>query len=56
MATQVATSTDTILRQPILGSRRFSNLLWASVSAIGGIGFLLAGLSSYFHTNFLIVD
>ncbi|BAW95989.1 photosystem I assembly protein ycf4 [[Synechococcus] sp. NIES-970] len=56
MAAQVTTSTDSILRQPILGSRRFSNMLWASVSAIGGIGFLLAGLSSYFHQNFLLVS
>lgn len=56
MAAQVTTSTDKVLRQPILGSRRFSNMLWASVSAIGGIGFLLAGLSSYFHTNFLLVS
>lgn len=56
MTAQVATSTDAILRQSILGSRRFSNILWATVSAIGGIGFLLAGLSSYFHQNFLIVS
>ena len=54
--TMAATNTDTVLRQPILGSRRFSNFLWAAVSAIGGVGFLLAGLSSYFHTNFLIVS
>lgn len=56
MAAQVTTSTDKVLRQPILGSRRFSNMLWASVSAIGGIGFLLAGLSSYFHKNLLGVS
>jgi hypothetical protein len=56
MTAQATASTDAILHQPILGSRRFSNILWASVSAIGGVGFLLAGLSSYFHTNFLIVS
>lgn len=56
MATQATTSSDAILRQSIVGSRRFSNILWATVSAIGGVGFLLAGLSSYFHTNFLIVS
>lgn len=31
----------------ILGSRRFSNYLWAIVSLLGGTGFLLAGISSY---------
>ncbi|BAQ62729.1 photosystem I assembly related protein Ycf4 [Geminocystis sp. NIES-3708] len=45
-----------ILRQNITGARRFSNFWWASVVSIGGIGFLLAGLSSYFHTNFLMVS
>jgi len=45
-----------ILRQNITGSRRFSNLWWAIVVSIGGIGFLLAGLSSYLHTNLLIVS
>ena len=44
------------LRQDILGSRRLSNLLWAVIVTIGGIGFLLAGLSSYFQTNLLIVS
>lgn len=44
---------NAVLRQEIIGSRRFSNLWWACVVSIGGIGFLLAGLSSYFHTNFL---
>ncbi len=56
MTAQATTSTDKVLRQSILGSRRFSNYLWATVSAIGGIGFLLAGLSSYFQTNYLIVS
>lgn len=49
-------TTKQILRQDVLGSRRFSNLLWAIIVSIGGIGFLLAGLSSYFKTNFLIVS
>lgn len=42
-----------ILRQEVLGSRRFSNYLWATVSTIGGAGFLLSSLSSYFHVNLL---
>ncbi len=45
-----------ILRQDILGSRRFSNFLWASIVSMGGVGFLLAGLSSYLKTNLLIVS
>ena len=44
------------LRQEVLGSRRLSNLLWAVIVTIGGVGFLLAGLSSYLKTNLLIVS
>ncbi|MGD1919191.1 MAG: photosystem I assembly protein Ycf4 [Pleurocapsa sp.] len=43
-------------RQDVLGSRRFSNIAWAAIVSMGGIGFLLAGLSSYFKTNLLIVS
>lgn len=42
-----------VLRQDVLGSRRFSNYFWATVSTIGGTGFLLASLSSYFRVNLL---
>jgi hypothetical protein len=45
-----------ILRQEIVGSRRFSNYFWATAISIGGVGFLLAGLSSYFQTNLLLVS
>jgi len=38
----------------IVGSRRLSNISWAVIVSIGGIGFFLAGLSSYFDTNLLI--
>lgn len=37
----------------ILGSRRFSNYAWALLSLIGGVGFLLAGLSSYLGIELL---
>lgn len=50
------TSDRLILRQDVLGSRRFSNYWWAVIASMGGIGFLLAGLSSYFHTNLLLVS
>lgn len=45
-----------ILRQEIIGARRFSNYFWAIVVTIGGVGFLLAGLSSYLQTNLLMVS
>ena len=53
---QATTKNSRILRQEIVGSRRLSNYWWATVTAIGGIGFLLAGLSSYFKINFLLVS
>lgn len=42
-----------IRRDEILGSRRFSNYFWSFFLLIGGIGFLLAGMSSYFKINLL---
>ncbi|WP_324281506.1 photosystem I assembly protein Ycf4 [Cyanobacterium aponinum UTEX 3221] len=50
------TANNFIYKQQIIGSRRFSNYFWAIAVSIGGIGFLLAGLSSYLHTNLLIVS
>ena len=42
-----------IRQDKIVGSRRFSNYFWASFLFIGGISFLLAGISSYFKLNLL---
>jgi hypothetical protein len=42
-----------IRQDKIIGSRRFSNYFWSFFLLIGGLGFLLAGISSYFHRNFL---
>ena len=42
-----------IRRDEIMGSRRFSNYFWSFFLLIGGIGFLLAGMSSYFKINLL---
>ena len=42
-----------IRQDKIVGSRRFSNYFWAFVLFIGGISFLLAGLSSYLKINLL---
>ncbi|MDV3000050.1 MAG: Photosystem I assembly protein Ycf4 [Chroococcopsis gigantea SAG 12.99] len=56
MKTEQMTDTNLILRQEVTGSRRFSNYWWACVVSIGGIGFLLGGLSSYLKTNLLLVS
>nr|YP_009488798.1 photosystem I assembly protein Ycf4 [Grateloupia filicina]AWD77347.1 photosystem I assembly protein Ycf4 [Grateloupia filicina]BCB15085.1 photosystem I assembly protein Ycf4 [Grateloupia asiatica] len=37
----------------ILGSRRLSNYWWATTILLGGIGFFLVGLSSYFKIELL---
>ena len=42
-----------IRQDKIVGSSRFSNYFWSFLLFLGGIGFLLAGLSSYFKINFL---
>ena len=42
-----------IRRDTIVGSRRFSNYFWSFFLFVGGIGFLLAGMSSYFKVNLL---
>lgn len=40
------TDSATLLEQPVLGSRRLSNLLMAVVVSLGGLGFVLASASS----------
>jgi hypothetical protein len=47
--------TDDLLEQPVLGSRRPSNLLVALMVSLGGVGFLLTSLSSYLHRDLLPV-
>jgi hypothetical protein len=53
MITQPVSNKKTVLRYAVLGSRRLSNFFWATVVSIGGIGFFLAGLSSYLKVNLL---
>ena len=36
------------------GSRRLNNIFWAIAVSLGGFGFFLTGLSSFFKTNLLI--
>ena len=45
--------TADVLEQSVLGSRRLSNFLVASAVSIGGVGFLLASLSSYLGRDLL---
>ena len=46
---------EEIRQDNITGSRRFSNYFWGIFLALGGLSFLLAGLSSYFKINLLPV-
>ncbi|MFN5163213.1 MAG: photosystem I assembly protein Ycf4 [Cyanobacteriota bacterium] len=42
-----------VLEQPVLGSRRLSNILVAAAVSIGGLGFLLTSASSRFGRDLL---
>ena len=42
-----------LIRSYIEGSRQFSNVFWALAVSIGGLGFFLSGLSSFFKVNLL---
>lgn len=56
MAVQQVTQDNLVLRQEVIGSRRFSNYWWATIVSLGGLGFLLSGLSSYLKVNLLLVS
>ena len=56
MSASTTVQDSQVLRQTIIGARRPSNYFWAVIAMIGGVGFLLAGLSSYFQVNLLIVS
>ena len=53
MTASPTSTSNRIFKQPVIGSRRFSNYWWASIVSIGGVGFLLAGLSSYLQVNLI---
>ena len=40
-----------ITRYPIVGGRRLSNYWWSFIIFLGGCGFLVTGISSFFHKN-----
>ncbi len=48
-----ASTPSDLLEQPVLGSRRLSNVLVAAVVSTGGLGFLLTSASSRLGTDLL---
>lgn len=44
---------NVIKRDAVVGSRRLSNYFWGGITLLGGLGFLLTGLSSYVGFNLL---
>lgn len=53
MAAQTLSKNERVLQQTIVGSRRLSNYIIATVVTLGGIGFLLSSISSYLQVNLL---
>jgi hypothetical protein len=48
------TAQTLIRRYMILGERRWSNYVWAIALSLGSLGFLGAGVASYFHLSSLL--
>ena len=48
------TETNSIIKSDFTGSRRLNNIFWAIAVSLGGFGFFLTGLSSFFGVNLLI--
>ena len=46
-------TTSSTHRDFVIGANTWSNYVWASILFFGGLGFFIAGLSSYFNKNFL---
>ena len=44
---------NSIITSYFMGSRRLNNIFWALTVTLGGVGFFLAGLSSFFEVNLL---
>uniref|UniRef100_A0A832M2Y4 Photosystem I assembly protein Ycf4 n=1 Tax=Oscillatoriales cyanobacterium SpSt-402 TaxID=2282168 RepID=A0A832M2Y4_9CYAN len=53
MTAQITSTGQNVLRQDIVGSRRWSNYWWAAVVTVGATGFFLAAISSYLKVNLL---
>jgi hypothetical protein len=46
---------ETLIKENIVGARNFNNILVTIVLIVAGIGFFLAGLSSYLSINLLLI-
>jgi len=44
---------NSIVKSYFNGSRRLNNIFWAVIVSLGGFGFFLTGLSSFFNTRLL---
>lgn len=53
MTAQMTSTSQKILRQSVIGSRRLSNYWWALIVTLGASGFFLAAISSYTKVNLL---
>ena len=49
-----STNETSLIKSYSKGSRRLSNIFWAVAVSLGGFGFFLTGLSSFFGVNLLI--
>ena len=47
------TETNSTIKSDLDGSRRLSNIFWALAVSLGGFGFFITGLSSFFGVNLL---
>jgi len=47
------TEANSVIKSYFTGSRRLSNIFWALTVSLGGFGFFLTGLSSFFGLNLL---
>jgi hypothetical protein len=45
---------NSVIKFYFTGSRQISNIFWAIAVSLGGFGFFLTGLSSFFGTNLLL--
>jgi hypothetical protein len=48
------TESNAVIKSYFNGSRRLSNIFWALAVSLGGFGFFMTGLSSFFEKNLLI--
>jgi hypothetical protein len=50
---KISMRSKSLLKEEIIGARNFRSILTMSILFFAGLGFFLAGLSSYFNTNLL---